>query len=715
MATTMADFLNPTAKKKLMSSAPPFNGQIPDKISLLGQSSAKNSANVAPAKEVALKANKTPMTMADFLKPAVAEAAADPKTETKHILTREQVIDNINAMEAQGAKPEEIQEYLDDLKARDQQWQADEAKKATAVPTAAKEEKTPGFIQSVAQNIAKPFLKTAATVKGFTDSTGALLNYLSGNKEAAKIGLEEADKGIDAGYLGKAEPVKSTKEAIGTGLELASNVIGGGAVKNVAGATIKGQILRGVGKGMAGGAATGFTGGMGRDLQEGETVENSVAQGVMDGIVTSVLGGVVGAAGPIIGKTARIAGKVKKGDTGSQIVAKAAREIEGTGINTGISKLPNRIAQQVAEKAEKGVAMAKEVPAMQQATKAGIDDAWLGMVKNASKKDIDHMVEMYKIAENSQGKLVKDRPVAIAGKSIIDRVNFLKGKRTSIGQAIGNAKKNLPDNQVDITGVVDDFAAKLDGMGVTVGKGGKLNFSNSELNTPSSTGEKQLLEFIWNQIKPDENGVAFRTPKQLDLIRGRIKNELSMKPKNIGETTYAETLAKGLRVNLKSEIKNVSKAYEKLSNQYSEITRSLQDFYGLIQKEWTGKSGDLLDLRAGEVMSRILGNAAAKPQYVLEQLEEVAQKAGRDKLDDPLYQIAFSDWLEDAFGSMQPRSLGGQVERATMNAQEKINLASSLKDPLATAGKVIDKFSAGQKQKQQAMKALLDYYSKIKK
>jgi hypothetical protein len=361
------------------------------------------------------------------------------------------------------------------------------------------------------------------------------------------------------------------------------------------------------------------------------------------------------------------------------------------------------------------VGLVKEAPQVKVAADSGIDDAWLGMVKGASKDDTDAMLKMFEMAENNQGKMIAERPAAIAGKSIIDRVNFLAGKRTSIGRAIGDVKKNLPDKKVDITGTVDDFAEKLDGMGVSIGKGGKLNFANSELNNPYSGEDKRLLEFLWDQIKPDENGVAFRSPKTLDLIRGRVKNALSAKPKNIGETTYAETLAQGLRRTLKGDIQNVSASYSKLSNQYAETTKALQDFYGLIQKEWTGKSGDLLNLRAGEVMSRILGNAAAKPQYILEQLEKTAQKMGRPKTDDPLYQIAFSDWLEGAFGQTQTRSLPGQVERATMSAAEKLNWANSLKNPLATVGKVIDKFGPGDKQKQQAMKALLEYYSKIKK
>jgi|GEM_PF-2954442 len=516
-------------------------------------------------------------------------------------------------------------------------------------------------------------------------------------------------------------PIQDTKSALkvgaGTALSVASNLVGGGATKNVAGATLKGQMLRGLGAGALGGAKASFLGTAGQNLQQGKTVDQSVAEGISSGLQGGVLGGLVGGGAPLAGKVIRKAIGVKPA-AGSSImdeVAKSARKIEGTGINTGISKLPNRIAQNVAEGAEKKVAMANAPAQVRNASAAQIDDAWLDMVKEASYEDNLAMKQMIQMAKNSQGKLVKERPVSIAGKSVLDRVNFLKGKRTEVGRAIGDVKKNLPDKQVDITGEVDDFMGKLDGIGIKIGKKGTLDFTDSALNTPYSNEDKTLLDFIWSEIKPDKNGVSFRTPKALDMSRSRIQSALSSKPKNIGETTYAETLAQGLRSALKEKIKDVAPAYKKLSNQYAENTKTLQDFYQYIGKEWNKKGGNITDLRAGEVMNRILGNAAAKPQYILQQLEEVAKKAGREKTDDPLFQVAFSDLLENVFGSTQPRSLGGQVERATMSASEKINLANLVKSPLQTAGQIIDKFGTGDKQKQQALEDLIDYYLGQKK
>lgn len=76
-----------------------------------------------------------------------------------------------------------------------------------------------GFIQSMAQGMAKPFLTAAATgasaVKGITGAIGAGISSLAGNKDYAQTQLREAAKpvNINAGYFGTGEAIGGKGES----------------------------------------------------------------------------------------------------------------------------------------------------------------------------------------------------------------------------------------------------------------------------------------------------------------------------------------------------------------------------------------------------------------------------------------------------------------------------------------------------------------------
>ena len=92
-----------------------------------------------------------------------------------------------------------------------------------------------GFIQSIAQAIASPFLKFGATTFQLGEGIGTLgkagVQALTGDKEGAKQTLTEGAELIepgrefDFGYLGKVKSVSSAKEAIGTGVEIGGTIL----------------------------------------------------------------------------------------------------------------------------------------------------------------------------------------------------------------------------------------------------------------------------------------------------------------------------------------------------------------------------------------------------------------------------------------------------------------------------------------------------------
>ncbi len=101
----------------------------------------------------------------------------------------------------------------------------------------------PGFVQSIFQGIASPFLKTAETARGAIGGTYELgkagLSKLTGDEAGYQQGLQRAaeisspTRQADYGYLGKVSPVSTPKEAVGVGAEIGSYLIPAGKAGQV--------------------------------------------------------------------------------------------------------------------------------------------------------------------------------------------------------------------------------------------------------------------------------------------------------------------------------------------------------------------------------------------------------------------------------------------------------------------------------------------------
>lgn len=157
----------------------------------------------------------------------------------------------------------------------------------------------PGFVQSVAQTVAKPFLKTASSVRDIYKNTKEAVKLIpAAAKDAIDIGIDPNRSFMDElknlpapapateynyGYFGKQKPIGPTanilksplapenvtaiKDAVGTGAELASYIPAGGAIAT----TGKGILARTIPKITTlakEGAASGALAGFGTAMQE---------------------------------------------------------------------------------------------------------------------------------------------------------------------------------------------------------------------------------------------------------------------------------------------------------------------------------------------------------------------------------------------------------------------------------------------------------------
>jgi len=212
----------------------------------------------------------------------------------------------------------------------------------TAVKRAPKEKK-PGVVQTIAQTVAQPFLKTIASGGALLEAGTGLAKAIVGKE--GKVNQENYDKiqkeGIDFGYLGKAKPIgagfdatKGIKEnvrpiadAAGVGLEIASYIVPVGKAKTAIDAARKGKVLKGAVEGAKAGSSAGAIGGTGMGLQEEDASVGSVIKNTaIGGIAGGILGGGLGAGSGALRNTVTKAVEARS----PQAVSKKVDDLVGT-------------------------------------------------------------------------------------------------------------------------------------------------------------------------------------------------------------------------------------------------------------------------------------------------------------------------------------------------------------------------------------------------
>lgn len=155
-----------------------------------------------------------------------------------------------------------------------------------------------GAIQGLVQDIARPFLRGFETgrrgIGGVASLAESGIRRRVGDEEGAERASERAERFATApptkfGFLGEAAPLSGVREAAGAGAQIGATLLGGGGVRQIAQAGLKGAIRRGAVEGTRVGATAGglFSG--------GEALERGAPAGEVAG--QAALGAGIGAAG----------------------------------------------------------------------------------------------------------------------------------------------------------------------------------------------------------------------------------------------------------------------------------------------------------------------------------------------------------------------------------------------------------------------------------
>ncbi len=578
-------------------------------------------------------------------------------------LTREQITHNINSLESQGAPQADIQSYLDSLK----------------------ETKEPGFLKSLVQGIAKPFLRTGLTAANAVKGLGAIATKdVESLQEAGDV------SGKDFGFWGEIAPYTEISEAVGAGLEIGGILAGGGATKQIAQTGFKQFAGIGAKVGLKAGARSGSLIGAGQALQEDPSLTGVAKGTALGGGLGALGGGVLGAAFGLAG--AGLRGARVPIQTGLDLARKGiqkgteiGRKISGATrrAGEGFAEVPGRIAQRTAEGVEalatRQKALQAATPHIRQAMEQGIPNPDIKFLQAGSKIDKLQRVEMLNIAKKATEDLTFiGRAVQKVGESIVKGPvqHLIKTKNIAIKETT-NVLNSLSTKSQDTTLIFNQFVKDMSSIGLNFNKQGKGTIARGGRVLSEDV---PFYQAIFEKIRPltkkgffpiKEGAKTRLTYKEMHSIRQFLFDKFDIAKARLQPfSDNASRYAQNVRFALGETIDRAANgSYGRAQQKTAESMTSLGNMAKFLGYKGKIENITSKDLKAGESFMRVFGNASDRPIDVLNKVMTVAKKYGYSKDENILLQLRFADMLENIYG-MPSRSIGGQISRATQVAQD---------------------------------------------
>lgn len=351
------------------------------------------------------------------------------------MLTKEQIQANIKAMADQGASQEAIQSYLNSLKTGQSQGTQPVSKEG-------------GFLQNVVQGLAKLPGQVYASAKGLQSDLESLstLKYDKNTGKMIYTPSQEAEKirneGVDLGYFGRVKPLgggediftaegakAGLKSSVGSALEGASYLVGGGAAK------AGGSLLKTAGKAALEGAKAGALYGAGSSLQDDESFVEFLANTAL-----STAGGAAGGAllGPVMRGTRNMLTKGK--DVGF-------KQAIGETVDNTLGKFVSKTAQDIEQPIEKVIKKGTEAyDTLYQKITKDVD-----VIRKAPKETQRAFMEVMV----DKGLANKLKTTKIGGTDMLSSEDLVKAVRDDVTKIsekyINRAKDFTPIQKVDIS------------------------------------------------------------------------------------------------------------------------------------------------------------------------------------------------------------------------------------------------------------------------
>jgi len=360
-----------------------------------------------------------------------------------------------------------------------------------------------------------------------------------------------------------------------------------------------------------------------------------------------------------------------------------------------ISQFKNIDPQFIGFKLDNGKRV-KDVAALE-AIKKGFDPTDVAFIKNSNTEDRAIYKKALEVAQyGADNKAYPKQAIEETGKVVVGQAKTLLRAKQNIGNQLGLLRKEMADKPVNLSKTVTTFGQDLADAGINI-TDGNLDFSNSRYADIPSI--QNIIKIAYDKLSAvGENG----TVRGADMIRQQLGTQVDLSS-NLGTMDKsAKRIIQRLYANLGDDLTTVSPKYSALNKDYSRLVGILDDFQKVLGKDFK-ITDSASNLKAGEIMRRMLGNASANPLRLADNIQVLARQYGYNKQVNVRNQMIFNQMLEDVFGPKQSQNLQSQVRKANISASDAGGVATDLMTGnskgvlLKTAGIIGKKLNLGGK------------------
>ena len=358
------------------------------------------------------------------------------------------------------------------------------------------------------------------------------------------------------------------------------------------------------------------------------------------------------------------AGKTVRGfrDATGNLVDSTGRIIQpATDIATGgarqVGQFAKRTARSVQDTAEQARVL-KTLPEPEaNLLRTGVNDSFVNTVKQAPVSEVGIYQDLIAQAKKKVSDPTPNtsQPKVLVGEEFLKPVDYLVQQRNTVGGALGDIRKGLSTKKtINTNASFKKFHEYLrDDLGLIIGEKGVIKTGSGRV----AQSDIKEIQKIYSELRSK----TFASPKEIDEFLQRTFKEFDLRQareKTFGDdvTRVAERARSIVRQSMPDD-------YNALATQYAEIVKPLQDTAKLL-----GYKGNIADLttkqlKAGEVALRVLGNAADRPQSVIDAVLNTAEGLGYVSDVNLNRVIYFVDQLEDLYDITPTRSFSGSTAR----------------------------------------------------
>jgi hypothetical protein len=327
------------------------------------------------------------------------------------------------------------------------------------------------------------------------------------------------------------------------------------------------------------------------------------------------------------------------------------------GASTQIKDYAKRTANEAQDTAVESRRLAQMPKPKAQLIRNGADERIVNVVERMTPEEVRVVRES--IAQSRVYEKLpedpKNHPKVIAGREFMKPVGFVIDQRKQVGTKLGEARKNLSQTRnIDTNEAFRNFHEYLKTTyQIQLDKDGKIIPETGTL----ATGDVPQIQKLYDQLK----GSKLNSQTELDQWLQRSLKDYDLVQKR--EQTFSEEVPKIAEVARGEVSKLMPDNYNQLRTQYAQMSKPLNEVVKLLQYKGSLDQLTAKELKAAEVALRVLGNAADRPQSVIDDILEIATENGYKSNVDINRLLYVTDQLEDLYDVTPPRGFSGSATR----------------------------------------------------